>query len=143
MGYLANANDHTEATHRLPIPFIAASEIGEKDFHRIDYSIKKFLIEDGQCFDGGKPIVFTYTDRYSAENHQISVLKSFMTTFSHHNQLEIDIFPLERLFVILRSKLADMERIAPLPNEHFADIIMSRDPFDATIGISCEVFQKL
>lgn len=142
MGYLAEAKEHVERTHRTPIPGMDES-IGESDLRRVHSKIMNFLKMYGEPLDNGKPIVFTYTDKYSVNDNQVNVLKSFMRSFSDDGEVNIDIFPLEQLFITLRKALSEKEFDEPLPNDNFADVIMSRDPFDVVPGVGCQVCKVL
>lgn len=145
LGYMAEAKDHVERTHRTPVPGMDES-IGDPDMSHVNFGIMNFLKKYGERLDNRKPIVFTYTDKYSVNDNQVNVLKSFMRLFSSSSSdggVEIDIFPLEQLFITLRKVLTEKNLIEPLPNDSFADIIMSRDPFDVVPGVSCKVFEVL
>lgn len=138
MGYLAEAKDHAEKTHCTPVPGMDES-IGEKNLCHIHFRIMDFLKKYGEPLDNRKPIVFAYTDKYSDTDNQVNVLKSFMRLFSDDGEVHIDIFPLEQLFITLRKVLSERDLADPLPNDNFADVIMSRDPFDIIPGVSCQV----
>lgn len=137
MGYLADAKEHVERTHRTPVPGMDVS-IGENDLRRVHSRIMNFLQIYGEPLDNGKPIVFTYADKCSANDNQVNVLKSFMRSFSDDGEVHIDIFPLEQLFITLRKTLSEKNFINPL-SDNFADVIMSREPFDVLPSVSCQV----
>lgn len=88
-------------------------------------------------FDGGKHMVFTYSDE--SVDSQIDVLKDFLRQFAGEKDHGIDIFPLTRLFYALRNELAANGRGEVIPNENFTNVFLSRDPYEALAGISCPV----
>lgn len=90
-------------------------------------------------FDGGNPFVFTYNDPYSNECNQVEVLKDFLNQFAEPKTPNIDVYPLTRLFYVLRMELAARGKCEGIPNENFTNVLLSRDPYETTAGISCEV----
>lgn len=142
MGYLAEAKEHVEKTHCTPVPGMDES-IGENNLNLVHFKIMNFLKKYGEPDDNRKPIVYTYTDKYSVNDNQVNVLKSFMRLLSDDGETNIDIFPLEQLFLTFRKVLSEKDLVAPLPNDSFADVIMSRDPFDVVPGTSCQVCKVL
>ena len=101
--------------------------------------MQKFMDKADKAFDGGKPMVFTFTDSYASEANQIDVLKSFMKQFVGDKSLPIDLYPLTRLFYTLRKELAARGRVDDVPNEKFCEMFLSNDPYETSAGISCEV----
>lgn len=141
LGYAYTAKVHSEETHRLPTP---PDAYGEKNFNRVWFNMKKFMLEDGvPTFDGGNQIIFTYNDPYSNEGNQIEILKDFLNQFADDQGHKFDVYPLTRLFYVLRKKLFALEKCDDIPNENYTDVFLSRDPYDATSGISCEVSVRL
>lgn len=138
LGYAYTARAHSESTHRLPLP---PDAYGEKNFNRVWYDIQKFMEMDknDKAFDGGKPMVFTFTDSYSSEANQLNVLKSFMKQFVGDELLPIDLYPLTRLFYTLRNELAARGRADEVPNEKYCEIFLEKDPYETLAGISCSV----
>lgn len=106
------------------------------------YEIEKFMDNDDKAFDGGKPMVFTFTDTYASEANQIDVLKSFMKQFALDKPNPVDLYPLTRLFYALRKELAARGRVDDVPNERFCDNFLSNDPYETHGGISCEVISS-
>lgn len=103
------------------------------------YNIVKFLNDGGPVFDGGKQFVFTYNDEFTDESSQIEVLKNFMRQFNGGNDPAIDVYPLSRLFYVLRTELAQRGLVDAIPNEGYAKVFLSRDPYECLSGISCTV----
>lgn len=137
LGYAYTAKAHSEETHHLPPP---PNAFGEKNFNRVLYNITKFMRADGvPVFDRGNPFVFTYNDPLSNEGNQIEVLKDFLNQFAEPKTPNIDVYPLTRLFFVLRTELAKRGKCESIPNENFTNVLLSRDPYETTGGISCEV----
>lgn len=91
-------------------------------------------------FDNGNPIVFTYYDTYDNDDNQVDVLTSFMQQFGADDSgFELDFYPLTRLFYTLRKELHARRLADDIPNENFANVFLSRDPYDSIGGISCSV----
>lgn len=138
MGFAYTVKAHSEECHRLPPP---PNAYGEKNFERVFYEIRKFM-QDYRGFDSGNPIVFTYTNPYATEENQIDVLKSMMQQFGGDEDFQLDFYPLTRLFYKLRREFVSLGVRGPdfdLPNENYAHAFLSRDPYECTGGISCEV----
>lgn len=139
IGYAYTVKAHSEETHRLPPP---PKAFGEKDYNRLLFEIKKFLKDDNNpVFDGGNPMIFTFHNEYSSEDNQIDVLKNLLDQFGDHDH-RINIYPLTRLFYVLRNELAHRGLCEKIPNEAYSKVFLSRDPYECLGGISCEVFQK-
>lgn len=138
MTFAWTAKEHSEKTHRLPRP---PDAFGEKNFRRVWQEMKIFMEKDGgmQAFDGGKPMVFTFTDSYASEASQIDVLKSFMRQFVGSDSMPFDLYPLRRLFYALRKELFARGRVDDVPNEMFCDTFLTNDPYETIGGISCMV----
>lgn len=139
LGLAYTAKAHSESTHRLPTP---PNAFGENNFGRVLYEIQKFLKDDTETFDGGKQMVFTYADPYASEENQIDVLNSFMDQFSGGKGVTFDIYPLTRLFYVLQKELAAQGRCDDIPNENFSNVFLSRDPYEVSGGISCQVIRR-
>lgn len=140
IGYAYAAKVHSEQTHGIPVPFSANDGLGEKDLNIVHDRIQDFLCLNGHKFDDGKYLVFAHSDQYSREDDQVAVLKSFMTSMSPKNCLEIDIFPLDRLFDALRTHMINIGRVHGLPNENHVKPIMSCEKFYKDIpGLACDV----
>lgn len=135
LGFAYTAKANSEGTHRLPPP---PNAYGEKDFGRILYKINKFL-KDSPAYDDGKHMVFTYSDPYANDDNQVDVIKNFLQQFAGEKEHRIDVYPMTRLFYVLRNELADRGKCESIPNENFCNILMSRDSYEASAGISCSV----
>lgn len=140
LGYAFTAKSHSETTHRLPVP---PDAFGEKNLRRVWCDMEKFIGTDIKDFDGGKLMVFTFADAYSSEANQIEVLKSFMKQFVGSDSLPIDLYPLTRLFYMLRKELAARHLVDAVPNERYCDMFLTNDPYETIGGISCDVCVKL
>lgn len=103
--------------------------------------IKEFMKPNRTAHDGGKPMVFTFTENHlkNSDQNQIDVLKSFMKQFVGRETLPIDLYPLDRLFYTLRKELAARGRVDAVPSVHICADFLSNDPFEITNGISCNV----
>ncbi|XP_031619145.1 protein maelstrom homolog [Contarinia nasturtii] len=136
IGYAYTAKAHSEETHQIPPP---PNDFGETNYQRVMFNIKKFMKEDGvQTFDGGNQMIFTYHDPYTNEENQVDVLKDFLKQFAdEREQHNIDVYPLTRLFYVLRKELAARGKTEAIPNENFTNILLSRDPYESIGGISC------
>lgn len=107
--------------------------------------------EDDKAFDGGKPMVFTFTDTFACEANQIDVLKSFMKQFVKTESLPIDLYPLTRLFYALCKELSirgcvDDVTMGPYGpyaiwhcDEKICETFLANDPYEWRAGISCSV----
>lgn len=136
-GFAYTAKALSEDTHRLPPP---PNAFGEKNYQRVMYNMQKFMREDGvPTFDSGNQIVFTYNDPHSSEGNQVEILKDFLGQFAGEQGHNIDIYPLTRLFYVLRKELAARGKCDDIPNEGFTNVLLARDPYESSAGISCEV----
>lgn len=138
MGFAYAVKSHSEETHRLPTPPRAH---GQTDFDRVLYEIKKFM-RGYPSFDSGNPIVFTYTNPYANEEDQVEVLNSFMQQFGADESFQLDFYPLTRLFYKLRREVVELGLRGhdfQVPNENYCHAFLSRDPYESSAGISCEV----
>lgn len=139
IGYAFEVKEHSEQTHRIPAPGPHAFD-GETNLDRVFYEIQKFFKDEGETFDRGPQMVFTFTDPYANEANQIEVLTSFMDQMRNGKNTGIVFFPMTRLFYALRKELAQRGKCEDIPNENFASIFLSRDPYETNSGISCLVF---
>lgn len=139
-GYAFQAKDRSERMHRLPYPPHA---MGEKSYPRVHEGIMKFIRDDidaqKYAIDHGKPMVFTYSEFYSSEDVQVDVLNSFMKQFSFDGSVDIDIYPLNHLYYVLRNQLVEKKRLDRIPNENFVKVLLERDPYESQGNISCNV----
>lgn len=141
MGYAADARNYSEQTHKLPIP---PNAMGETNFSEVYRKIWKLLVADKNRykFDDGKPFVFTYTGDCATEEDNVLMLKSFMAQVSM-KESPIDIYPLSRLFFILATNLAEIDRFQKIDNISIVHMLLSRDSFEHRSGFSCEYHEQV
>lgn len=141
LGYAADAKNHSEDTHKLPIPPHA---LGERHFHAAFHNIWKVLtkVSASKRFDDGKPFVFTYANDYTSEEDNVFMLKSVLSQLSNQ-EAPIDVYPLSRLFFVLATNLFEIDRFQKVENISIVNMLLSRDSYDHTSGFSCEYHERV
>lgn len=141
LGYAADAKNHSDNTHKLPLP---PNAMGESDFSDVFRKIWKLLVagKNRYSFDDGKPFVFTYTGDCATEEDNILMLKSFMQQVSN-KESPIDIYPLSGLFFILTTNLFEIDRFQKIDNISIVHMLLSRDSYEHRSGFSCEHHEKV
>ncbi|KAG4080743.1 hypothetical protein HA402_005923 [Bradysia odoriphaga] len=132
LGYLFDAKDNSEKTHRLPIP---PHSKGERNYKRILDQMKMFMGEP-------MPILFT-----SKEN--IAMIKSFIQSFiDFGNNGDIEsyrVYPLHQLFFQIKEnavKNSDIERKS-FKSIHIAEEHLKRDDYAYLAGTACTYHEEL
>lgn len=140
-GFALAAKTHSERTHRLPW---LTNTFGESDYRRVFFDIKNWLEKDATpTFDGGKKIIFTYNHPYANDENQVDVLKNLLDQLAGENGHKFDVYPMTRLFYVMRKELAARGKVDEIPNENFSNDFLSRDSYELTEGFSCRVSQEL
>lgn len=136
MGYAANARQHADCTHRLPLP---PNAMGESNFPKIYQDIVGFITPENGFNDRGNEnslVVF-------ARRNHFPMLDSFLKQFSNHAPpVKIEVFSLEDLFFFLKEKSVATSPVVisvPIASVHVSNILLDRDTHSTTEGLACRV----
>lgn len=114
--------------------------MGEKNFRSVYNRIMDIVRPNMSNGLRDKPMMFVGPNDDGEEN--IPMIQSFLKQFSGDEQSGIDVFPMTRLFLEMKLKVAKNGKQNAIDNIHLARILLERNPFGIDRDISCKVMSN-
>lgn len=137
-GYAADARDHAAATHQLDVPPKAQ---GESNYGRIYDDIVRFIKPKNgfnqSAATKNNLVVFT-----SAAQRELieSILSQFALDDDVNDDIQIEVFPLEELFYVLKIKSMDVKNIQHrIKHIDISNSLLESIEFENVDRIACTV----
>lgn len=136
LGYKFEAVTHSQQTHQIPVP---PEEFGgERDYVKILYDIKRFLVGSGRDMSSMPPL-YTRPDCEDAVKNVLWGLQDCVQLDSVNAANMFRVYSLPKLFYELRNAcVPDKPGAVGFPVFSIAEDEIERDVFDFGKGISCE-----
>ncbi|KAK9508778.1 hypothetical protein O3M35_006255 [Rhynocoris fuscipes] len=142
-GYRYEAKDWSEKTHCIPIN----NNFGEKDYCKIFFTIKQFLIKGSSQKDNIPP-VYTMPDSLNS-NMCLSAVKCAFTSLcdaANENPSQFRVYPFPQLFYEIRNKCAEtsngINEALLMPSVAIVQNEIEKDVFSYAQNIGCAFHEE-
>jgi hypothetical protein len=137
-GTAANASEHSQATHALPLPPRA---IGETDYSKIFEKMMDFVGVDVGKKVYSYPIIFTKSGSMNEDIKAAKMTIDKICEEAGHNNLSLRVYPIEQLFYRLHKKCVQDSNETAFSSIALATDSLYRNKFEER-DIGCDFHKK-